>query len=122
MVLTSVRRERSPRLSTGFLNWVGDFAKTPDTIILNRSSFDGYLFLRFLKISFVACFVGCLITWPILFPVNATGGAGNTGLNVLNISNVDPSAFSRSFRYVAHAGCAWIFFGRYSEFEEWVLC
>lgn len=51
-------------------------------------------------------FVGCCITWPVLFPVNATGGGGQKQLDMLSMSNVvDPN------RYYAHAGIAWIFFG-----------
>jgi hypothetical protein len=51
-------------------------------------------------------FVGCLITWPVLFPVNATGGAGQQALDILSFSNVaDPT------RFFAHALIAWVFFG-----------
>lgn len=54
-------------------------------------------------------FVGAIITWPVLFPVNATGGGGESGLDILSFSNVqDPT------RYFAHALMAWVFFG-------WVL-
>jgi len=38
-----------------------------------HSSLDNYLFLRLFKILFTICLVGAIITWPILFPVNATG-------------------------------------------------
>jgi hypothetical protein len=51
-------------------------------------------------------FIGCLITWPVLFPVNATGGGGESGLDIISFSNVqDPT------RYFAHALIAWVFFG-----------
>lgn len=79
----------------------------PDSHALRHSSLDGYFFLRFLKKMSMLCFVGCLITWPILLPIHATGGAGNKQLDILNFSNVvDPS------RYYAHTFVAWLFFGK----------
>ncbi|KAA8642848.1 hypothetical protein EYZ11_008003 [Aspergillus tanneri] len=59
---------------------------------------DGYLFLRFLRVLCATCFTGCLITWPILLPIHATGGAGNTQLDALSFSNVKNGS-----RYYAHA-------------------
>ena len=56
----------------------------------------------------VLCFVGCLVTWPVLFPVNATGGGGQTQLNVLSYSNVNQS--TQGDRYYAHVFIAWIYF------------
>lgn len=60
----------------------------PDTYVLQHNSLDGYFLLRYLKIAVVICFVGCLMTWPVLFPVNATGGAGKTQLDMLSFSNI----------------------------------
>jgi hypothetical protein len=61
--------------------------------------------MRFLKMLTVMAFVGAIITWPILFPVNATGKGGESGLDILSFSNVqDPT------RYFAHALMAWVFF------------
>ena len=53
--------------------------------------------------SIVICLVGCLITWPVLFPVNATGGGGQTQLNILSFSNVQDKN-----RYLAHTFMAWL--------------
>jgi hypothetical protein len=53
-------------------------------------------------------FVGCIITWPVLFPVNATGGGGESGLDVLSFSNVNNPT-----RYFAHALIGWVFFGTF---------
>ncbi|TKA70208.1 hypothetical protein B0A49_04808 [Cryomyces minteri] len=106
--LGSLRQnERSPSLPTGLFNWFGAFFSLPDTYVLNHHSLDGFLFLRLLKISVVTCFVGCLITWPVLFPVNATGGGGQTQFDLLTMGNVTNSYY----RYFAHAGCAYLFFG-----------
>ena len=54
----------------------------------------------------VTCIVGCIITWPVLFPVNATGGGGKSQLDLLTIGNVT----NNYFKMFAHAGCAIIFF------------
>lgn len=62
-----------------------------------------------MKILIVICFVGCCITWPVLFPLNITGAGGQTELNLLNYSNIDSK--TQYNRYYAHAFIAWIFYG-----------
>ncbi|KAF2103468.1 DUF221-domain-containing protein [Rhizodiscina lignyota] len=98
--------ERTPKMSSSIFGWLGDFYNIPDTYVLNHHTLDGYLFLRLLKISVVCCLVGCLITWPVLFPVNITGGGGHSQLDMLTFANVT----NNYFKYFAHAGCAIIFF------------
>ncbi|KAI3332718.1 hypothetical protein F4824DRAFT_474832 [Ustulina deusta] len=108
--LGSVREsERSPTLPNGLVNWFGAFWKISDYHPLQHQSLDAYLFLRFLKILIVVCFVGCCITWPVLFPVNITGGAGQSQLNLLSYANIDKS--TQHNRYYAHVFIAWIFYG-----------
>lgn len=46
------------------------------------------------------------MTWPVLFPINITGGGGQKELDMLSFSNVVDKN-----RYYAHVGLAWIFFG-----------
>ncbi|CAL3967118.1 hypothetical protein PZA11_003524 [Diplocarpon coronariae] len=104
-------QERSAPLPTGWLNWIGPFWRTPDIYALQHQSLDAYLFLRFLRMTVVIMFVGCCITWPVLFPVNITGGAGNEQLDILSMSNVDKDAHNGKHKYFAHVGCAWLFFG-----------
>jgi hypothetical protein len=67
---------------------------------------DAYLYMRFIKMLCKMAFVGAIMTWPILFPVNATGGGGESGLDILSFSNVNSPN-----RYFAHAFMAWVFFG-----------
>jgi calcium permeable stress-gated cation channel len=58
--------------------------------------------------------VGCSITWPVLFPVNATGGPTNPPqeqLDILSFSNIDTSQSSGKNRLYAHTFIGWIFFG-----------
>ncbi|KAL2810124.1 hypothetical protein BJX63DRAFT_325712 [Aspergillus granulosus] len=97
--------ERSPQLPTGWVNWVGEFLKIPDSHVLNHHSMDGYLFLRFLRVLCSIFFVGCLITWPTILPIHATGGVGNTQLDALSFSNV-----KNPKRYYAHALMACVYF------------
>ncbi|KAK0893856.1 phosphate metabolism protein 7 [Friedmanniomyces endolithicus] len=105
--LGSLRPEqRSPKLPDSMFGWVGTFWKIPDTYVLNHHSLDSYLFLRFLKIAVVCCIVGCLITWSVLFPVFATGGAGKKQLDIITFSNQ-----SNYWTYFAPCGCAMLYFG-----------
>ena len=100
-------QERSEPLPNGMLNWIVAFVKMSDSIVLNRQSLDGFLLLRYLKISVALCLFGVLITWPILMPINATGGGGQTQLNIISFSNI----MNSNNRYYAHAFVAWIYFG-----------
>ncbi|KAI2793450.1 hypothetical protein POX_a00029 [Penicillium oxalicum] len=97
--------QRSPELPSGWVNWLGTFLKIEDNHVLHRSSLDGYLLLRFLRVLCGICAFGCLITWPILLPIHATGGNGNTQLDLLSFSNV-----ANPTRYYANAMVALVFF------------
>lgn len=86
--------------------WFRDFYRIPPVFVLNHSSFDGYLFLRFLRVLGVICMVGIGLLWPTLLPIHATGGAGNQELDRLTLGNVkNPN------RFYAHAVLAWVYFG-----------
>ncbi|EMC91709.1 hypothetical protein BAUCODRAFT_79204 [Baudoinia panamericana UAMH 10762] len=104
--LGSLRPEaRSPPLSDSLFGWIGQYTKLPDTYVLNHNSLDAYLFLRFLKIAVISCAVGCIICIPVLFPVYATGGAGEQQLDIITFSNQ-----ANYWRYFAPCGCAILFF------------
>jgi calcium permeable stress-gated cation channel len=68
----------------------------PDTYVLKHNSIDGYFLLRYLRIAVIICFLGCCMIWPILFPVNATGGAGQKQLDILSFTNIKKT---RKHRY-----------------------
>ncbi|KAK5696626.1 phosphate metabolism protein 7 [Elasticomyces elasticus] len=105
--LGSLRPEqRTPKLSDSLFGWIRGFYNIEDTYVLQHHSIDAYLFLRFLKIAIVCCIVGCFITWPVLFPVFATGGAGKSQLDIITFSNQ-----SNLWTYFAPCGCAMLFFG-----------
>ncbi|KAM7217691.1 DUF221 domain containing protein [Rhypophila decipiens] len=101
--------ERSPPLASGLFNWFGTFWKIPDVYALQHQSLDAYFFIRFLRIVTIITFVGCLITWPVLFPINATGGGGREQLDILTYGNID--AKTKSSRYFAHVLVGWVYYG-----------
>ncbi|KAK4553859.1 phosphate metabolism protein 7 [Recurvomyces mirabilis] len=98
------KHEQTPRQSGGWFGFAAEYRRLNDDYVLGHSSLDNFLFLRLFKILVTISFVGCLITWPILFPVNATGGGGESGLDILSFSNVN-----NANRYYAHCFVAWIF-------------
>ncbi|KAJ5757788.1 uncharacterized protein N7511_006482 [Penicillium nucicola] len=98
--------ERTPDTPTGLVDWIKAMYKLPDTYVLQHHSMDAYLLLRFLKMCSMLLFVGCCMTFPVLWPVNATGGGGQTQLNLLSISNIGENSYGR---YFAHCFISWIF-------------
>ena len=98
-------------MPTGLFNWVGAFWKIPDEYALQHQSLDAFLFLRFMRIVTTICFVGCCILWPILFPVNATGGGGQKQLSILSYSNINTQVEGGKNRFYAHCFAAWLFYG-----------
>ena len=56
---------------------------------------DGYLFLRYIRQSMLLCFIGVLITGIFILPFNATGGGGQSGLDILSFSNLGKSSTKR---------------------------
>ncbi|KIX09911.1 uncharacterized protein Z518_00992 [Rhinocladiella mackenziei CBS 650.93] len=97
--------ERSPPLPTGWFNWFISFYRIPSVFVLNHSSLDGYLLLRFLRVLGVICLVGIGLLWPILIPLHVTGGAGNQQLDRLTLGNVVSAQ-----KLYAHALLAWVYF------------
>ncbi|EDN03067.1 conserved hypothetical protein [Histoplasma mississippiense (nom. inval.)] len=100
-------QERTPAPSSGIFGWITSMAKLSDEYVLRHHSLDAYLLLRYLKIATTICLVGCFITWPVLFPVNATGGGGLKQLDILTFGNVK----NNLNRFYAHTFVAWIFVG-----------
>ena len=99
--------ERTPKRGSGFLGFRKEIKNLADEFVVGRTSIDNYLWLRFFKTLITMCFVGCVLTWPILFPVNITGGGGLSGLDMLSFSNISPGP-----RYFAQCLTAWLFLGK----------
>ena len=102
------KQERSPALPKGLFSWLKAVNDIPDTYVLQHNSLDGFFLLRYLKISIIITFCGCLLSWPILFPIDATGAGGRSQLDLLTYGNIDPYS-TDGYRYYAHAFVAWIF-------------
>lgn len=85
---TVPEKDRTPQERVSGGCWFRDFRRVSDRFVLQHNSLDAYLFLRFLKIVVGVCVVGCLLTWPILFPVNAAGGGEASQLDRLTFGNV----------------------------------
>ncbi|KAF3008018.1 hypothetical protein E8E14_002586 [Neopestalotiopsis sp. 37M] len=96
-------KHRTPSTSTSRTDWIRALLKLDDRFILEHSSLDGYLFLRFLRTIIFICFVGSCVTWPILFPINATGGGNLSQLEKLGVGNVADTR-----RLWAHVVVAWL--------------
>ena len=97
----------------GFLNWISVVSKIPDSYVLNHHSLDAFLLLRYLKIASTIFFVGCIITWPVLFPINITSNGLQKQLNLLTISNVTDKN-----RLYSHFFIAIIFYGKSSPHDS----
>lgn len=102
----------------GFFSWIPGIEKTDDSTILAASGLDGYFFLRYLRKMRMVCFLGCCFVYPILFPINITGGGGQEGLDILSFSNCE-----KKQRYYAHALVAWVFnlFVLYTIYRELIF-
>lgn len=85
--------------------WVYILLTKPHSFLIQQCGLDGYFFLRYLFI-FMLVFTGGILTWVVLFPVNAIGGNSNSGLDYLSISNV-----TKPRRYYAHAIISLLFYG-----------
>lgn len=91
--------------ATEGVSWFHDFRSLQDRFVLKHNSLDAYLFLRFLKFVIVVCVAGSCLTWPILFPVNATGGGRASELDRISFSNI-----AKNSHLWAHTVVAWVLF------------
>jgi len=99
------KKDRTPCQNRSYWDWIHTMRVVPDKFMLYHQSLDSYLFLRFLRTLIFICVVGACITWPILMPVNATGGGKSKELNRISIGNV-----KKKKHLYAHATVAWVFF------------
>lgn len=102
-VSKDLRPDESPK---GLFAWATHLIKKPTPYLVQQLGADGYFFLRFLFEFAFICFLGCILLWPILFPVNITNGNHKKQLDMLTFGNVRDKN-----RYFAHVFLSWIFFG-----------
>lgn len=101
--------QRSPKLPDGLFRWINAFRKIPDIHALHHQSLDAYLFLRYLHVCTITCAVSMGITWPLVLPINATGGNGKSQLEMISYSNINIETASK--RLYAHVLAAWLVYG-----------
>lgn len=105
---TIPEKHRTPATTTSTsegTSWISDFRNLSDVFVFQHNSLDAYFYLRFLKFIIVVCLGGVCLTWPVLFPVNATGGGGKEQLDRFSFSNI-----AKNKNIWAHVVVAWVFF------------
>ncbi|CAH6719645.1 phosphate metabolism protein 7 [[Candida] jaroonii] len=98
-----LKPDETPR---GLFGWLGHIMSKPESFLIQHTGVDGYFFIRFLFGFASICFLGCLVCWPVLFPVNIVKGVGKTGFDMLSYANVKDK-----YRTFAHVFVSWLFFG-----------
>lgn len=111
---TVPEKDRTPAERASGAHWFRDFRTLPDRFVLQHNSLDAYLYLRFLKAITAVCIVGCCLTWPILFPINANGGGKESQLDRITFSNVNKNHF-----LWAHVAVAWVYLLGVLAFVAW---
>ncbi|ODV67707.1 DUF221-domain-containing protein [Hyphopichia burtonii NRRL Y-1933] len=98
-----LRPDSSPK---GLFGWLTHILRKPEGFIIQHAGPDGYFFTRFLfEFAFISL-LGCIILWPILFPLSATNSNHNVELDILAFGNI-----KNKYRYFAHVFLSWIYFG-----------
>ncbi|EDO16303.1 hypothetical protein Kpol_1053p41 [Vanderwaltozyma polyspora DSM 70294] len=104
-IQTIREEERTEPVPSGYFKWASFLLRRPQSYLIQHASIDGYLFLRFVGISACLTFASWFILFPILLPVNATGGLDLKGFELLSMANV-----TNKNRYYAHVFLSWIWF------------
>lgn len=99
-------KDRTPGSSAKGSSWFHDFTRLSDHFVLQHVSLDAYFYLRFLRFIILICFIGCCITFPILLPLNATGGGTASQLDKITFSNI-----ANNSHLWGHVAVAWVLFG-----------
>lgn len=105
--VTTVPKDLQPEAAPrGAFSWISYLLKRPESFIIQQAGVDGYFFVRYLFMFACVALFGCIILWPILFPINASNSNGQEGLNAISYANVN-----NKWRFLAHVFMSWIFFG-----------
>lgn len=97
---------KAPPLSDSTFGWLPDLMTRPTKFVIEQTGIDGYFFLRYLLLWANVGFFCGLILWPILFAINATGGGGQSGFNIISYANN-----THKWRVFANLFLSWFFFG-----------
>ncbi|KAJ1969973.1 phosphate metabolism protein 7, partial [Dimargaris verticillata] len=77
-----------PEIGNGFISWVWPTLRIPDAQVLERTTLDSFMLLRFFQSCLKLFGLFTLLGIGILLPINVHGGGSETGLQALAISNV----------------------------------
>ncbi|KAF1824371.1 DUF221-domain-containing protein [Dissoconium aciculare CBS 342.82] len=94
--------------------WFADYKNLSDAFVLKHNSLDAYLYLRFLRNIIWICFLTACVTFPILIPVNITGGGTASQLDKLTFSNINKNS-----HIWAHVVVGWFVFVGIFLFIAW---
>jgi hypothetical protein len=97
---------KAPLPPTGLFSWLSSLLHRPESFLVRTCGTDGYFFLRFLFEFGCIALIGVMVTWPILFPINATNSNHESGLETLSYSNV-----RNKWRFLAHIFVSWLYYG-----------
>ncbi|RKP29105.1 DUF221-domain-containing protein [Metschnikowia bicuspidata] len=98
-----LQMEPSP---SGPYQWIVSIVKKPHSWLVLKTGTDAFFYLRFIVMFFILAVFGCVLTWPILFPINIVNGNGFQQLDMLTMGNVRDTT-----RYIAHALVSCVFYG-----------
>ncbi|CDK26503.1 unnamed protein product [Kuraishia capsulata CBS 1993] len=98
---------RADEQPPGAFAWLSALWNKPESYILEKAGPDGFFFLRYLFIFGSLSILGGFILWPLLFAINATGGGGGSGFDIISYSNVT----NNKWKFLAHIFSSWIYFG-----------
>lgn len=97
--------EKPKKQSRAPWKWLLSMFQCDPKFVIKECGIDGYLFLRYLAIMGMI-FLGGILSWVVLLPVNMTDSKGESGMDMLSISNVGTKG-----RYYAHALISWCIYG-----------
>ncbi|KAJ1649339.1 phosphate metabolism protein 7 [Dispira simplex] len=84
----TAEERRPPPLEKGLFSWILPTLRTPDSVIIERTSLDSYMFLYFMRSTLKLFAVFTILGVGVLVPVNIHGGGTQQGLLTLAIGNV----------------------------------
>lgn len=108
---------RKMSLSSSFFAWLVPAFKLNDSELYELVGFDGFVYLRFIRLCFKIVAASFPYAAVVLIPLNATGGNDLSGMDQLTLGNVS----QKSDRLWAHLIGVWLFsfIVYYLLYTEW---
>lgn len=106
-----VKKDKQPNepMPHGLFAWLPHIIRMPAEQIIYKNGLDAYQYVRFLWLMVMIFFPFWIISWIILFPVNAANsGGGREGIEIFTFGNVGLSSTQQK-RYAAHIILLYVF-------------